>query len=133
MRRVHMRTLAKGTGGGDVKTWQAFLISQGILEAGGADGQFGPKTEKATKDYQAKHGLEADGIAGPKTIVAAVAEGFVAPAIQHIAPSIPVDELHPVLAERVAQLIDQTAQRHNIASMVHDGFRSFEEQTVLYA
>src|SRR5215207_1510553 len=126
-----MRTLAHGTGGGDVTTWQAFLISQGILEAGGADGRFGPNTERATKAYQAKHGLEADGIVGPKTIAAAVAEGFVAPAVK-IAPAIPVNELHPLLAERVAQLIDRTAQQHNIASMVHDGFRSFAEQTALF-
>jgi hypothetical protein len=126
-----MRTLAHGTGGNDVTTWQAFLISQGILEAGGADGRFGPKTEKATKDYQAKHGLEADGIVGPKTIAAAVAEGFVVPAIQ-IEPAVPVDELHPVLAQRVAELINRTAQQNNIASMVHDGFRSFAEQTALF-
>jgi len=127
-----MRTLAHGMGGGDIATWQAFLIGQGILEAGGADGQFGPNTERATKAYQAKHGLEADGIVGPKTIAAAVAEGFVAPTI-HIAPSVPVAELHPVLAQRVARLIDLTAQQHNIVSIVHDGFRSFEEQTVLFA
>ncbi len=34
----------------------------------GADGQYGPATEKAVKDYQAKNGLEADGMAGPVTL-----------------------------------------------------------------
>lgn len=33
-----------------------------------ADGDFGPKTEKALKEWQAKNGLTADGIAGPITL-----------------------------------------------------------------
>src|SRR6266511_510791 len=109
-----MRTLARQTHGEDVATWQTFLISQGLLEAGGADGQFGPKTEQATKNYQANHGLQADGIVGPKTIAAATSEGFVGPALS-VAPAGagPLAEVHPELARRVAKLIDQTAQQHN--------------------
>jgi peptidoglycan hydrolase-like protein with peptidoglycan-binding domain len=34
----------------------------------GADGQFGSGTEKALRDYQAKNGLVADGMAGPTTL-----------------------------------------------------------------
>ena len=33
-----------------------------------ADGQFGPGTEKAVKDFQQKNALAADGIAGPSTL-----------------------------------------------------------------
>lgn len=32
-----------------------------------ADGLFGPITERAVRSYQEHHGLEADGIVGPKT------------------------------------------------------------------
>ena len=133
-----MRMLDHGTKGADVTSWQTFLIGQGLLEAGGADGIFGPKTDQATKQYQAKHGLKADGIVGPNTTAAAQVEGFAPPAppaaqpVAHVQGG-PLGEVHPVLAQRVAQLIEQTAQQHNIESIVHDGFRSFEEQTVLYA
>ena len=34
----------------------------------GADGQFGPRTEKAVRDYQKKNGLVVDGRAGPATL-----------------------------------------------------------------
>ena len=33
-----------------------------------ADGDFGPKTEKALKEWQSKNGLTADGVAGPITL-----------------------------------------------------------------
>ena len=36
-------------------------------DPGAADGQFGPKTEKAVKAYQADHGVAADGIVGDRT------------------------------------------------------------------
>jgi peptidoglycan hydrolase-like protein with peptidoglycan-binding domain len=34
----------------------------------GADGDFGPGTERALKEWQSANGLVADGIAGPKTL-----------------------------------------------------------------
>jgi peptidoglycan hydrolase-like protein with peptidoglycan-binding domain len=36
-------------------------------DPGAADGDFGPKTEKAVKAYQTDHGLAADGIVGDRT------------------------------------------------------------------
>ena len=36
-------------------------------DPGAADGQFGPKTEKAVKAYQADRGVTADGIVGDRT------------------------------------------------------------------
>jgi peptidoglycan hydrolase-like protein with peptidoglycan-binding domain len=49
--------LKRGAHGDIVKRLQAEL-------AIGADGQFGPRTEKAVRDYQKKNGLVADGVAG---------------------------------------------------------------------
>lgn len=54
-------TLRKGAKGEGVKMMQEAL---GI----GADGAFGPGTERALKAWQAANGLTADGIAGPKTL-----------------------------------------------------------------
>lgn len=53
--------LQQGTRGDSVRKLQEKL---GI----GADGQFGPGTEKAVREYQKKNGLAADGVAGPATL-----------------------------------------------------------------
>ena len=53
--------LKRGAHGGAVKKLQEQL-------AIGADGKFGPRTEKAVRDYQKKNGLVADGMAGPATL-----------------------------------------------------------------
>src|SRR5882762_301758 len=55
-----MSILKRGLDGEPVKILQQKL---GVT----ADGQFGPGTEKALKDYQQNHGLAVDGIAGPDT------------------------------------------------------------------
>lgn len=55
-----MSILKRGLAGEPVKILQQKL---GVT----ADGQFGPGTEQALKDYQQKHGLKIDGIAGPDT------------------------------------------------------------------
>jgi putative chitinase len=52
--------LRRGCKGEGVKIMQKAL---GVT----ADGNFGPGTEKALKEWQAKNGLKADGIAGPAT------------------------------------------------------------------
>ena len=53
--------LKSGTSGEAVKKLQRAL---GMAP----DGQFGPATEKAVRDYQEKNGLAVDGIAGPQTL-----------------------------------------------------------------
>lgn len=58
-----MSILKRGMKGAPVKRLQEAL---GI----GADGDFGPGTQKALKDYQEKNGLAVDGIAGPDTFSA---------------------------------------------------------------
>src|SRR5690349_5380720 len=57
-----MSILKRGVSGEPVKLLQEKL---GIT----ADGSFGPGTEKALKDAQAKHSIAADGIAGPDTFM----------------------------------------------------------------
>jgi hypothetical protein len=37
-------------------------------EAGPVDGLFGPRTERATRRFQARHGLEVDAVVGPRTL-----------------------------------------------------------------
>jgi peptidoglycan hydrolase-like protein with peptidoglycan-binding domain len=58
-----MAILKKGLAGEPVRRLQAKL---GVK----VDGDFGPGTEKALKDWQKANGLAADGIAGPDTFMA---------------------------------------------------------------
>ena len=58
-----MSILKRGLKGAPVKRLQEKL---GI----GADGDFGPGTEKAVRDFQKANGLAVDGIAGPDTFTA---------------------------------------------------------------
>lgn len=59
-------TIRKGDRGDVVKQWQTFLNANGY-QCGIIDGIFGKNTELAVKQWQAAHGLTADGIIGPKT------------------------------------------------------------------
>ncbi len=52
--------LRRGSKSESVKTLQEFLKLT-------VDGDFGPKTEAAVKDWQKSHGLMVDGVVGPKT------------------------------------------------------------------
>jgi hypothetical protein len=61
--------------GPDVSDWQAFLKAQRFL-AGAVDGDFGLKTDQATRTYQSGAGLTADGVAGKKTMTQAAADGY---------------------------------------------------------
>ena len=58
-----MAILRKGLSGEPVRRLQAKLGVE-------ADGDFGPNTERALKDWQSKNSLAADGIAGPDTFIA---------------------------------------------------------------
>ena len=56
----------RGDKGAAVRWIQRELVSYGYSLL--VDGDFGPKTQAAVKDYQKKHGLAVDGIVGSKTI-----------------------------------------------------------------
>ena len=71
------RTLGPGDSGPDVRALQirvAGWYPQNSQSAMGIDGSYGPGTEAAVKAFQAFHGLEPDGRAGPSTF--AVLAGF---------------------------------------------------------
>jgi len=61
--------------GEDVAAWQRFLTAQGAANLA-IDGVFGPASDAATREYQASHGLEADGVVGMGTWAQAVRDGF---------------------------------------------------------
>jgi peptidoglycan hydrolase-like protein with peptidoglycan-binding domain len=67
-------TLRQGERGPEVAALQALLKQHGMRDAQGrelqADGDFGQRTREAVEAYQRANGLEADGIAGPRTLAA---------------------------------------------------------------
>lgn len=61
-------TIRKGSSGEFVIVLQEILVDLAYdIGPSGVDGKFGAKTEAAVKLFQAKHGLTADGIVGPRT------------------------------------------------------------------
>lgn len=70
-----MRILRLGLKGEDILAWQLFLASEDYI-LGAADGDFGPKTHLATKQFQSHHLLIADGIVGAQTMQTAMGLGF---------------------------------------------------------
>jgi len=62
---------AKGSGVASLQSW---LVSIGELSAEDVVGNFGPKTTAAVKRVQQRNGLTADGICGPDTWRAIIAE-----------------------------------------------------------
>jgi peptidoglycan hydrolase-like protein with peptidoglycan-binding domain len=61
------QTLKKGNTGEIVVTLQNLLIEKGYVDRDYVDGDFGPGTEAAVKQFQTDNSLTADGIVGPAT------------------------------------------------------------------
>ena len=70
-----LSALREGMRGERVAAWQSFLLGQGF-DGGPIDGYFGEHTRDATKAFQTKYKLEADGIAGRATLLKAATLGF---------------------------------------------------------
>lgn len=130
--------IQQGSKGIEVANWQRFLISQGYkIEA---DGDFGPASDIATRDFQAKHGLDADGKVGDNTYAAAEAlkvdVGSQKPA-EPIAAE-PTDhngrklaQVHPALAHRARKIL-AAAAADGFELRVTQGLRTFAEQDKLF-
>src|SRR5690606_28221162 len=54
-----------GMSGPEVRAVQVALVAAGYPII--ADGTYGPRTEAAVRDFQARNGLEVDGLSGPAT------------------------------------------------------------------
>ena len=62
------KTLRLGDKGAEVRLMQQDLMKAGeALPKYGADGDFGKETLAAVRSFQRKHGLQVDGVCGPKT------------------------------------------------------------------
>lgn len=70
-----MQTLRMGSKGDEVERWQYFLRGVGLY-FGAVDGIFGKKTQHATQEFQRRHALLDDGIAGNRTLGEAMRLGF---------------------------------------------------------
>ena len=70
-----MRTLRRGSTGPDVQAWLNFLRGRDFYPDE-TDSVFGPKAEAATKAFQERYKLGADGVVGPQTYARAMQLGF---------------------------------------------------------
>jgi len=79
---------------------------------------FGPKTEAAVKEWQAKNGLVADGIVGPATWAKIMGESTPVPAapVQPVAPvgGLKLDKLRGHIPDAVIAMIPDTAAKFQI-------------------
>ena len=115
--------LKVGSKGDDVKKLQSFL---GL----GADGSFGPGTEKAVKSWQAANGLTADGLVGAGTWVKMGLDDVSVPSGSTPAPSAPtpvpsvsippsnfkLEKLKGHVPDSVIAQIPDTAAKFNITT-----------------
>lgn len=136
--------LKRGDNNSNVKVWQVFLNTLDYKLT--ADGDFGPATERATRSFQTANALKADGVVGDDTVEAAKAKNFAGFGDTPIAaPKPPVavikkldahnqtklEKVHPKLRSRVSTLLAAAAAEGYTLKIVQ-GFRSFEEQDILF-
>lgn len=144
-----MKILKRGDKGSDVRIWQQFLISQGFdLKP---DGDFGAKTEMATRLFQSRFNLRGDGLVGTMTTEEAERLGFstrigekpiVLPKSADLAffPGSRVERINaeklakvsPVLQQRGKAFIE-AAHADGVRVQIVQGLRTFAEQDALYA
>ena len=60
----------------EVQRWQYFLLKHAVTQVGSVDGDFGPKSETATRIFQMAEGLAQSGKVDAATLNAAQAKGY---------------------------------------------------------
>ncbi|HEY9609194.1 peptidoglycan-binding protein [Allocoleopsis sp.] len=75
-RPLKLSVIQKGSTGAAVAAWQRFL-QVGGFPIGAVDGDFGNICDVATRRYQEKNELPADGVVGPGTYTKALTQGFI--------------------------------------------------------
>lgn len=75
-RPLKLSVIKKGSTGAAVAAWQRFLQDAGF-PIGAIDAHFGNTTDVATRAYQEKNGLLADGVVGAGSYTKALTQGFV--------------------------------------------------------
>jgi hypothetical protein len=70
-----LESIRLGSSGDAVRAWQYFLLGLGLYK-GAVDGDFGDVTHAATKKFQHKYRLVADGVVGARTYARAMELGF---------------------------------------------------------
>ncbi len=140
-------TLRMGAKGAAVSELQTALRNKGYSLS--VDGDFGPRTQAAVKSFQASRGLVADGIVGPRTWAALKGSGGVSnpgtpaggkqvTAYINGRPStitvVPVGNGKYLRADAARNFLamQADARRAGINLSATSGFRSMEEQRVLY-
>lgn len=73
---LKLPTIKNGSNGSVVSAWQSFL-QEAEYSVGAVDGDFGDKTEVATRSYQQRNGLTANGVVGNETYTKALIQGFI--------------------------------------------------------
>ncbi len=73
---LNLPVIRQGSTGVAVGAWQRFLVDLNY-PIGAVDNGFGNVTDKATRDFQKKNGLTADGIVGNGTYTKALSQGFI--------------------------------------------------------
>lgn len=137
--------LRRGLSGDPVKRLQERLAELGF-DPCGADGAFGPNTDAAVKAFQQSRGLEADGVVGPQTWnkLGITVEGEVHGADSSAGPDgATVQTVDGPMVSRQGKLISPqiagnfdrmvaAAAQQGVSLEINDGYRSSDEQAVLY-
>jgi len=84
-------TVRLGDSGDDVRRLQRVFARMKTLAPSAVDGNFGPQTEQAVRDFQRAEGLTADGVVGPAT-------WSHVPAYREASPALKAGALGPVVA-----------------------------------
>lgn len=113
---LNLPVIRLGSEGAYVSAWQSFLKNEGYaIEV--VDGDFGKLTDKATRIYQQKNNLDADGVVGNGTYTQAAKQGFIEKAIIEKIPNFQGNQLLNYLGFREAEVKNLQASLNQVAQL----------------